>query len=155
MDQGLDKTFTKADGTPVKGWAYGGDFDEEKHDAQFCINGMVFPDRRPHPACWEAKAAMVRSFAAPFSARFSLCAAHSLILPPLPSPQEPLEFGLSGDGAGPLTVKIDNTNAFTSTDDLSFSWRVVLNGAPLDLGKAGADGWHDVQVSPIAAQVSP
>ena len=75
--------------------------------------------------------------------------------PPPHSPQAPLEFGLAGDGSGPLTVKIDNTNAFTSTDDLSFSWRVVLNGAPLDLGKAGADEWRDVQVSPIAAQVSP
>ena len=59
VDQGLDKTFTTPDGTPVKGWAYGGDFGDEPHDAQFCINGMVFPDRTPHPSCWEAKAAMV------------------------------------------------------------------------------------------------
>jgi Glycosyl hydrolases family 2, TIM barrel domain len=38
----------------------GGDFGDEIHDAQFCINGLVWPDRRPHPACWEVKAVQVR-----------------------------------------------------------------------------------------------
>lgn len=51
--------FTAADGKQVEAWAYGGDFGDEPHDAQFCINGMVWPDRTPHPSCWEAKAAMV------------------------------------------------------------------------------------------------
>ncbi|MCP5039664.1 MAG: DUF4981 domain-containing protein, partial [bacterium] len=36
-------------------WAYGGDFGDAPHDANFCINGMVWPDRRPHPAMWEIK----------------------------------------------------------------------------------------------------
>ena len=76
VDQGLDKTFTKAGGNPVKGWAYGGDFGDEPHDAQFCINGMVFPDRTPHPACWEAKAAMVRCSAPHFSALLRTHAVH-------------------------------------------------------------------------------
>lgn len=154
VDQGLDKMFTKADGTPVKGWAYGGDFDEEAHDAQFCINGMVFPDRTPHPACWEAKAAMVRGCAVFFSARFNAHAPHTNAHPSPQSPQAPLEFTLANGGKGALSVKIDNTNSFASTDGLTFSWRVVLNGAPLDLGSAGVEGWRDVAVSPIAAQVS-
>ena len=39
-----------------RGWyAYGGDFGEERHDGDFCINGMVWPDRRPHPCLWEYK----------------------------------------------------------------------------------------------------
>ncbi len=37
-------------------WAYGGDFGPESypHDRQFCINGLTFPDRTPHPALEEA-----------------------------------------------------------------------------------------------------
>ncbi len=51
VDQGLDKY--DADGTHF--WAYGGDFGDEINDRQFCINGLVFPDRTPHPALLEAK----------------------------------------------------------------------------------------------------
>ena len=38
-------------------WAYGGDFGDEVNDRQFCINGLLFPDRTPHPALYEAKKA--------------------------------------------------------------------------------------------------
>jgi beta-galactosidase len=34
-------------------FAYGGDFAELRHDANFCCDGMVWPDRRPKPAMWE------------------------------------------------------------------------------------------------------
>ncbi len=36
-------------------WAYGGDFGDKPNDRQFCLNGLVFPDRAPHPALIEAK----------------------------------------------------------------------------------------------------
>ena len=37
-------------------YGYGGDFgDDACHDSQFCVNGLVFPDRQPHPALEEAK----------------------------------------------------------------------------------------------------
>lgn len=36
-------------------WAYGGDFGEEYHDRQFCLDGLVFPDRIPHPSLIEVK----------------------------------------------------------------------------------------------------
>ena len=34
-------------------WAYGGDFGDVPNDGNFCIDGMVWPDRRPKPALWE------------------------------------------------------------------------------------------------------
>jgi beta-galactosidase len=37
-------------------WAYGGDFGETPHDGNFVLDGMVWPDRRPKPAMWEARA---------------------------------------------------------------------------------------------------
>ena len=51
VDQGLNKTTEQ--GVPY--WAYGGDFGDEINDRQFCINGLVFPDRTPHPTLFEAK----------------------------------------------------------------------------------------------------
>ena len=51
VDQGLDSV--SHDGQRF--WAYGGDFGDQPNDAQFCINGLVFPDRRPHPATEELK----------------------------------------------------------------------------------------------------
>lgn len=36
-------------------WAYGGDFGDEPNDANFITDGIVWPDRRPHPALYEFK----------------------------------------------------------------------------------------------------
>ncbi len=36
-------------------WAYGGDFGDKPNDANFNINGFIFPDRKLHPAAWEVK----------------------------------------------------------------------------------------------------
>jgi beta-galactosidase len=36
-------------------WAYGGDFDDEPNDGNFCADGIVWPDRTPHPALHELK----------------------------------------------------------------------------------------------------
>lgn len=59
VDQGLLASAVGPDGRPVAFWGYGGDFGDPCHDAQFCINGLVSPDRVPHPACWEVKAVQV------------------------------------------------------------------------------------------------
>jgi beta-galactosidase len=36
-------------------FAYGGDFGDEPNDRNFCIDGIVGPDRAPKPALWEHK----------------------------------------------------------------------------------------------------
>jgi len=53
VDQGLVKTDQKGN----KYWAYGGDFGPPgtPTDGNFCINGLVFPDRTPHPSIVEVK----------------------------------------------------------------------------------------------------
>ncbi|GAA5041196.1 beta-galactosidase [Marivirga lumbricoides] len=53
VDQGLLKK--DADGNEF--WAYGGDFEPEDvyNDDNFCLNGLVNPDRSPHPALEEVK----------------------------------------------------------------------------------------------------
>ena len=37
-------------------YAYGGDFGEWPHDGNFCMDGLVYPDRRPHTGLREYKA---------------------------------------------------------------------------------------------------
>lgn len=51
IDHGILQSFTA--GQPY--WAYGGDFGDEPNDANFCIDGIVWPDRIPHPALNEFK----------------------------------------------------------------------------------------------------
>ena len=36
-------------------WAYGGDFGDKPNDGNFCINGLVAPDRKPHPHYYVVK----------------------------------------------------------------------------------------------------
>ncbi|MEF2967335.1 glycoside hydrolase family 2 TIM barrel-domain containing protein [Paenibacillus sp. M1] len=42
-----------AEGTPY--YAYGGDFGDQPNDGNFCIDGLVSPDRVPHPGLLELK----------------------------------------------------------------------------------------------------
>jgi len=51
VDQGLLKIDEKG----VSYWAYGGDFGDTINDMNFCINGLIFPDRTPHPPMVEFK----------------------------------------------------------------------------------------------------
>ncbi|REE00453.1 glycoside hydrolase family 2 TIM barrel-domain containing protein [Marinoscillum furvescens] len=53
VDQGLEAKT--ANGETY--WAYGGDLGGQdlQNDANFCINGLVFPDRKIHPALLEVK----------------------------------------------------------------------------------------------------
>lgn len=46
VDQGIQK-----DGY----WAYGGDFGDMPNDGNFCINGLLAPDRMPHPHYYEVQ----------------------------------------------------------------------------------------------------
>jgi len=51
IDQGLRKVSENG----AEFWAYGGDFGDEPNDSNFCINGIVLPDRKPNPALFEVK----------------------------------------------------------------------------------------------------
>lgn len=51
----VDQSLTKYDENSKAWSAYGGDFGDTPNDRQFCMNGLVFADRTPHPALYEAK----------------------------------------------------------------------------------------------------
>lgn len=53
----VDQGFLRYDEDGRGYWAYGGDFGarDRKNDDNFCINGLVQPDRTPHPGLAEVK----------------------------------------------------------------------------------------------------
>jgi len=51
IDQGLRKVSKNGE----EFWAYGGDYGDEPNDSNFCINGIVLPDRKPNPSLYEVK----------------------------------------------------------------------------------------------------
>lgn len=54
VDQGLEKTDAKGQ----KYYVYGGDHGEKIHDGNFCLNGIVFPDRSLKSAAYEFRKQM-------------------------------------------------------------------------------------------------
>ncbi len=53
----VDQGISKYDEQGNHYWGYGGDFGDTINDRQFCINGLMSPDRTPHPSVIEAKKA--------------------------------------------------------------------------------------------------
>ncbi|WPO77859.1 glycoside hydrolase family 2 TIM barrel-domain containing protein [Flavobacterium sp. KACC 22761] len=53
----VDQGFETKDEAGRKYWAYGGDLGSQNYtnDENFCHNGLVWPDRIPHPATYEVK----------------------------------------------------------------------------------------------------
>ncbi|TWU42484.1 glycoside hydrolase family 2 TIM barrel-domain containing protein [Novipirellula artificiosorum] len=50
----IESVKTSPDGSG-EFFAYGGDFGDQPNDGNFCMNGLVQPDRRPNPHLWEVK----------------------------------------------------------------------------------------------------
>ena len=94
-DHGLRQTLP--DGSVRS--AYGGDFGDRPHDDNFCIDGVVWPDRRPKPALYEH-----RQLALPVRVRWAEGAA----------------------AAG--SVIVENRQDFTGTSWLRFTCDVLVDG---------------------------
>ncbi|MDD4818171.1 MAG: glycoside hydrolase family 2 TIM barrel-domain containing protein [Victivallaceae bacterium] len=51
----LDHGIETVDAAGRRGYLYGGDFGETVHDSNFVADGLVWPDRTPHPGLFELK----------------------------------------------------------------------------------------------------
>jgi beta-galactosidase len=87
-------------------WAYGGDFGDRPNDGNFCLDGLVWPDRTPKPALWEHRqlAAPVRVFA-------------------------------GRDGVGEGSLELSNRQYFTGLDWLRASWELTADGETIRRGQ--------------------
>lgn len=106
VDQGL----SKIDDNGTHYWAYGGDFGDEMNDRQFCINGLLFPDRSTHPSMFEAKYSQQHL-------QFSL------------APQTP------SSGQANLTLSVFSDYLFRATDNEKLIWRLLQNGTEIEQGE--------------------
>ncbi|MBQ4832181.1 beta-galactosidase [Pseudoalteromonas sp. MMG010] len=102
VDQGL----SKVDEHGQHYWAYGGDFGDELNDRQFCINGLLFPDRTPHPSLYEAK-----------------------------YNQQHLQFSLLEQEKNKYKVQVTSDYLFKSTNNEKLVWQLLKNGQCIEQGE--------------------
>lgn len=91
-------------------WCYGGDFGDPIHDAQFCINGLMFPNRQPHPSLHE-----IKHVQAPIH----------------------LDINLQNTSIEASVLQFDvcvrNRYDFSDLQHVLFQWRLTVKGVPVDL----------------------
>ncbi len=105
VDQGYAKSNEKGE----KFWAYGGDYGPEgtPSDENFCCNGLVGPDRTPHPGWYEIQ--KVYQF---------------------------VKFRQGATAEGKLQVAVTNAYDFINLDGFYLRWELVEDGqAPIAKGE--------------------
>lgn len=113
IDQGLQQKTESANDWEVKVWhKYGGDYGDTPHDANFNINGMISPERVPHPSMYEFK-----KCAQPVG--FGLYCEED---------EEGLRFNLE------FTVQVRNSKYFTTLDGLLLTWGLNVGGSKVKSG---------------------
>ncbi|CAM2936391.1 beta-galactosidase [Vibrio mytili] len=106
VDQGLSQW----DENGKHFWAYGGDFGDEINDRQFCINGLIFPNRTVHPTLEEAK----------------YC-------------QRMITVSLQEQTKTHCNLLVHNENLFRSTDNEQLNWSLLENGKVVQSGSVLLD----------------
>lgn len=110
-------------------WAYGGDFGDTPNDANFVCDGLVWPDRTPHPALWEHKKLA-----------------------------QPVAIELVGHSPRKTRLRIRNEQDFSSLGWLRGRWELLIDGVVtkrgalprLDLA-SGANRVVALPIRPLAA----
>ena len=135
------------------------------HDGQFCINGLLWPDRTLHPACFEVKAVQVLCTSyAPFCMlrRPEVPGIFEILVPSTVVTvwQAPVAFALLDttlSQESELSVSLTNKRFFKDTGDLRLHWRLLVDGLVTELAlEADPEGWIEIEdVKPIQPQVCP
>ena len=86
-------------------YVYGGDFGDFPNDGNFCVDGLVFPDRRPHYGFMEYKQVV-----------------------------KPFRAELTGKGQKQVRLRLENIRYFKSLSDMTFEWVLERNGIAVESG---------------------
>jgi beta-galactosidase len=120
VDQGLSKTDSQGNHY----WAYGGDFGDELNDRQFCINGLLFPDRTPHPSLFEAKYS-----------------------------QQHLQFTLLEQNNNNYHINVFSDYVFRHTDNEKLIWQLLQDGICVEQGECvlqiAPQSNHTLSIKPV------
>ena len=109
VDQGLRKYTgnTLPDGSKEWFYAYGGDFGDNPNDNNFCINGVIPPDRSVSPKLLET--AKVYQY---------------------------VKFGLDAVGVASVSVAVSNQYYFTNLEGYGLVWKLLEDGRSVAQGKS-------------------
>ncbi|KAL4457400.1 hypothetical protein ABPG75_012265 [Micractinium tetrahymenae] len=127
VDQALLKKEQLPDGREIEYWAYGGDYGDQPNDAQFVCNGLVWPDRTPHPAAYE-----VKHLQAPLAVSLEQPAQQQ-------AQQQQQQQHLQAEQEARIWL-LDKQH-FSSSADLELSWRLLADGQSLP-GAGSKHGWQ-------------
>ena len=125
VDQGLADYNEKGE----KYWNYGGDYSPSNYhnDTNFCMNGLVNPDRTFHPAMAEIKKVYQ-------DVKFSL--------------ENSLES---------ISLKIENQYFFTNLNEFYFNYEILKDGKSIDKGNFNIDlnpQSHEIVEIPISSELT-
>lgn len=106
----VDQGIRQVDSQGREYWAYGGDFGDEINDGNFCLNGLVGPDRTPHPGLYEYKKVL--------------------------QPVGIKGINLTGfqNLSGLFQLEITNKQYFTDLSGLKGTWEVTVDGQAVQQG---------------------
>ena len=103
----VDQAIRKKGKGGVEIYGYGGDFNEyDASDDNFCVNGLVSPDRIPNPHAYEAAYYY----------------------------QNIWTDGLKKNGEGKYSVDVFNENFFTDLGNTELRWTLLKDGKPVRTG---------------------
>lgn len=102
----IDQALVKTDKDGKEFWAYGGDFGDEINDKNFCINGLIAPDRQPHAAMWEFKKII-----------------------------QPVGFKAGPSLLKQGKLRITNQRFFKDLSDLLGIWEITVDGRSVHIGR--------------------
>ena len=107
VDQGLAEYDDKGN----KYWKYGGDYAPSNYhnDTNFCMNGLVNPDRTFHPAMAEIKKVY-----------------------------QDVKFSLESISEN-IKIKLDNQYFFTNLNEFEFKYEIIKDGVIIKIGKFNLD----------------
>jgi beta-galactosidase len=106
----VDQGIAEKDENDTVWFAYGGDYGDTPHDANFNINGMISPDRKPHPAMLEHKKL-----------------------------GQPVDFELEYRGQDPV-LRVFNRRYFTYLNSLKAKWAIKVGGFVCEQGSFSVPG---------------
>ncbi len=120
VDQGLSKTTD--DG--VEYWAYGGDFGDFPNDVNFCCNGLISPDRNPHPAMYEFKKLV-----------------------------QPIKISATEEDIAKGRFTITNTDYFQTSDWVETDWSIEVEGKKVASGKLGSQSLEPQESKTVSVEL--
>ncbi|WP_411345333.1 glycoside hydrolase family 2 TIM barrel-domain containing protein [Paenibacillus sp. WLX1005] len=109
-------------------YAYGGDFGDQPNDGAFCIDGLVSPDRKPHPGLLELKQIIAPVWIEQWSEQTKHNAEHD-------QNQQNYDHVVNNKNSDSLWLRVHNRYDFASLEHLTVHWIVEQNGVLLTQGE--------------------